>query len=229
MRTSYSLEGEDRLALSLLRGIDKGTYFDIGCADPVEISNTFLFYELGWRGVAVDGRQEIGESWALLRAEDQFCCSLVGERHETTRYFRFPDGTLNTCDADTAARYSARFDPSEVRIEVREIRPARSIWLSLMGNESRPPDLVSIDAEGFEVPIIRGLIAKSFKPSLVIVEAKLFDFLQPSDHPVVKEMYGLGYALVAKTPLDCFFIDGSNPVFSWLPQEMRRGGVPNSP
>ena len=218
---SYSLEGEDRLALSLLRSVAKGTYLDIGCADPIEISNTYLFYERGWRGVAVDGRDDVSAAWAYHRSEDKFCCSLVGEHAGIIEYYRFPDGTLNTCDASTASRYADRFSSTEIIREVREVRSARSIWQETMGEGHPPPHLVSIDVEGYELQIIRGLIDKNFRPPLMIIETKLFDFSAPSSHPIVRHMSQHGYSLIAKTPLDCFFIDGCSEIFSWLPEKMR--------
>jgi len=55
---SYSLEGEDRIALSLLRDIVKSHdslfYVDIGCNDPDLGNNTKLFYDLGKHGLCVD-------------------------------------------------------------------------------------------------------------------------------------------------------------------------------
>ena len=39
MNISWSFEGQDTLAASLLRTVDQGTYYDIGCAHPTEISN----------------------------------------------------------------------------------------------------------------------------------------------------------------------------------------------
>ena len=45
---SFSLEGEDRIAVSILRKTinefpkDSNSYLDIGCNDPISLSNTFL-------------------------------------------------------------------------------------------------------------------------------------------------------------------------------------------
>jgi hypothetical protein len=217
---SYALEGEDLIARILLRNITSGTYIDIGCGDPIEISNTYLFYLLGWRGVAIDGRNELKESWTKKRSEDCFVDELCSDSIQTVEYYRFVDETLNTIDANTAVRYKERYDSSKVKVEVRKTTTAESIWKNSF-YRNVTPNLVSIDAEGFEIPIINGLITDDLRPDLLIIETKLFDFYNPIDHPVVARMLQLGYTPIAKTPLSCFFIDGASKIFSWLPPQMR--------
>ena len=42
MKPSYSYEGQDRIAFSLLRSIKKGNYIDIGANHPILNNNTYL-------------------------------------------------------------------------------------------------------------------------------------------------------------------------------------------
>lgn len=221
IKQSFALEGQDRVALSLLREVQLGTYLDIGCAHPVDISNTYLFYTLGWRGVCIDGRESLRSIWSEIRPEDKFIGALCGQHFEKRKYFCFPEETLNTCDPQTAARYIKRYEASEVYSEEREVYTANSIWTKEMGIGSCP-NLVSIDVEGFEIPIIRGLISESFKPDVLIIETKLFNFNKPHESSIIKEMKALGYAVIAKTPLDCFFINSESKYLSWIPEDMTK-------
>ena len=54
MSYSYSLEGQDRIILSILRKVKKGFYIDIGSNDPVVNNDTYLLYKKGWSGVLVE-------------------------------------------------------------------------------------------------------------------------------------------------------------------------------
>jgi len=223
---SYSLEGEDLIARSLLRSVTKGTYLDIGCSDPVEISNTYSFYLAGWRGVAVDGRTELKKAWARERPRDTFVPCVIDEKDGERTFWMFPDPTMNTCDAATAERYSHRFPSDQARSSRAETRSARSIWDEVYGRESCPPDLVSLDVEGNELPILKGLVSHCWKPALLIVECKLFSFNAPFEQPVVNFLCGeFRYVLIAKTPLDAFFIDPDNVHFDYLPATMRNANV----
>lgn len=55
--TSTSQAGQDLLIYELLvkpEQLTEGWFLDIGCCDPIEISNTYALEELGWGGLLVD-------------------------------------------------------------------------------------------------------------------------------------------------------------------------------
>jgi hypothetical protein len=226
MRQTFSLEGEDVLSQSILRSVDLGRYLDIGCADPTEISNTYLFYQKGWRGVAVDGRSELAKAWAVERPGDVFIPCLLDEVDGEKAFWSFPDPTMSTCDEATATRYAERFADHEYMVENRRTRSANSLWMEVYGQDSPPPEFVSIDVEGNELPILKGLLLSSWKPALLVVETKLFSFDDPYAQPIVNFLCRqFGYVLIAKTPLDAFFINPENPLFEWIPHSMRWGSA----
>jgi hypothetical protein len=50
--TSYSQAGQDLFVHALIPRA--GTYIEIGCCHPIEVSNTYGLEQIGWRGVGVD-------------------------------------------------------------------------------------------------------------------------------------------------------------------------------
>ena len=59
---SRSQAGQDTWVYDLLvkpTGFTTGTFVDIGCGHPTDISNTFALEELGWRGLLVDVEQSL--------------------------------------------------------------------------------------------------------------------------------------------------------------------------
>ena len=232
---SYAMEGEDIILRSLTRKkINQGTYFDIGCSEPVRNSNTYLFYKKGWRGIAVDGR-DLANQWRKHRPGDHFENSLLGARSGELEFWTFPDASMNTADASTAVRYAERFRDSDVKRTLLAVKRAYDVWqecykemahgsLSFVpGPSPAPPDVVSIDVEGFEIPVLRGLLEPSLKwrPGVLVVETKLFHFLEPLENEIVSYLIrNHAYILISKTPLNAFFIDPLNPLFDWLPPSM---------
>jgi len=216
-KCSFSLEGEDIILETLLRNCPISTYLDIGCSDPIIINNTYKFYLKKWNGLACDGRTDLKNIWNIKRKRDIFISSLIGEKSIETLYYEFPDPTLNTIDKSSALRYSKRFNKNQIKISKRQIYSGRDLWLKYFTD---PPSLVSIDCEGYDLKVLKGLISKTFRPACLVVETKLFNFLTPLDSNIIKFMYKNNYIMIAKTPLDAFFIDPENKIFEWLPKKM---------
>ena len=225
--SSYSMEGEDVILASLFRNVDKGNFFDIGSSEPIWNSNTYFFYKKGWRGVAVDGR-DLSVEWEKTRPGDKFVRSLLGDSNGGAMdYWIFPDPTMNTVDVDTGIRYAARFPSSDVEQTKVLIQRAYDVYQEnyggKVGSEVSPPHFVSIDVEGFEISVLRGLLEPNpeWRPAALVVEAKLFNFSKPLENDVADYLINThAYSLIAKTPLNAFFIDPLNPLFGWLPTSM---------
>jgi|GEM_PF-5238549 len=228
---SYAMEGEDLILRSLLRKkATGGSYFDIGSGEPVRNSNTYLLYKQGWRGVAVDGR-DLSHSWGEVRPGDFFVHGLCGKDNGEIEFWTFPDGTMNTADPITAERYSERFGDSDVRSTHLTVTRAYDLWQKsykqIVSGPLLPtlPDVVSIDVEGFEIHVLKGLLEPNprWRPCVLVVETKLFKFLDPLQSEIANYLIKKhSYSLISKTPLNAFFIDPLNPLFDWLPPTMLR-------
>lgn len=217
LTNSWSLEGEDIIAATILRNVSGGHYFDIGCANPVDLSNTWRFYQQGWRGLAVDGRP-LHDAWAAQRPEDIFVQQVLGDGSDTV-FYEFPDPHMNSCDSKTILRYKSRFPSESITCTSLPTVRASSLWCTEF--PSIVPDLVSLDVEGHELAVLKGFNLDAERPKLFIVELKEFNFMSPLSHPLTAHLYEHSYTLIAKTPLDGFFIDATNPVFDWVPASMR--------
>jgi hypothetical protein len=219
---TWSLEGEDIIAATILRNVSCGQYFDIGCADPVHISNTWKFYQQGWRGLAVDGRP-IKNAWAEQRPEDVFIQQVLGDGADTV-FYEFPDPHLSSCDTRTILRYSDRFPSESITCKSLPTVQASSLWNKVF--PSSVPELVSLDVEGQELAVLKGFNLETERPKLFIIELKEFNFIRPLSHPLAAYLYDHQYILIAKTPLDGFFIDAGDQVFEWIPESMKQLNYP---
>lgn len=73
--TYYSQIGQDKIVLDLLKNKRNGTFLDIGCYLPTEISNTMcLETHFGWSGLALDIDCSFGAEWAS-RPKSKFICA----------------------------------------------------------------------------------------------------------------------------------------------------------
>ena len=71
-RKSYAEMGEDLILASIFQQlrIEHPTYLDIGAWDPIELSNTYLLYCTGSRGVLVEPNPAFCEKLRRIRPRD---------------------------------------------------------------------------------------------------------------------------------------------------------------
>src|SRR5258707_446701 len=72
----YGQCGEDLIVAKVLTD-STGFYVDVGCNHPINGSNSYLFYQRGWRGVCIDAVASFGPLFAEARPRDQFVHSAV--------------------------------------------------------------------------------------------------------------------------------------------------------
>ena len=72
---SYSQINQDLFVLGCLQGKKNGKFLDLGCHDPVVISNTYVLEKFfGWDGIAID----IGKNRIDAFKEKRKCKSILG-------------------------------------------------------------------------------------------------------------------------------------------------------
>ncbi|MBX6311667.1 MAG: FkbM family methyltransferase [Isosphaeraceae bacterium] len=169
-RISYAQNMEDILLDRLFQG-RPGTFVDIGANHPFIDSNTYFFYLRGWRGVNIEPDPRSHAQLQEHRPEDLNLAVAVSEvdSSELTFYEVDDHGTptgLSTLSAEVAEGHRAHgFTVTEHRV------PVRGLASLIAEYQIEPPDLVSIDVEGHETPIIRGIPLATWRPKVFVIEA----------------------------------------------------------
>jgi FkbM family methyltransferase len=160
---SYAQNFEDVMLARVFGDKRDGFYIDVGAWHPLLDSVTKHFYDLGWRGINIEPSPEY---FALLkrdRRRDINCCLALGERAERRRYYRSLGAGLSTLSETCLDAFEQTFveDTCDV-VTLRQICE-RYVRAEI--------DFLKIDAEGWELPVIRGGDWVSFRPKVVVVEA----------------------------------------------------------
>lgn len=204
--SSYSQTGEDRVLAALIGDLRDGFYVDVGSHHPYRISNTALFYRLGWSGIDIDPAPGTCQRFQRQRRRSIALELAVGTQPGAAKFFEFSESAVSTISQEWAEMQEARFGrPLANHIEV-EVRPLAAI-LDQYLPEGREIDLLTVDVEGSDLDVLRSNDWGRFRPRFLMVEAFDFVDLDKVGNSVVWQfLTDKGYRAVAATPTTVVFM-----------------------
>ncbi len=200
---SYSEMGEDLILYHLLREemrIERATYVDIGAADPIEASNTYLLHWNGGHGVLVEPNPAYQERLHRYRPHDVVVNAGVGITDETEAdYYVIRDAPMrNTFSKDDVEYLKKRRGPNIVERVIK--MPLVSINRLIAQHLGTAPDLLSTDVEGLDYAILQTLDFGKYRPAVVITESLLTG-------PIPAFLASKGYEMRAASLHNVIFAD----------------------
>lgn len=169
----YSQFGEDKVISALLPE-RFGRYWDLGAGHPVELSNTYLLYRRGFRGLGVEPIGSLTRKWRRSRTRDQIVQALVSTEggSATAQFWEFERWALSTCEE---ARARALVDSGQ-RLHASYEVPSVPVMELLVGEvEPGEPTFLSIDLEGADTAVLRQVDFSRFRPRVIAVEDHQID------------------------------------------------------
>tara|TARA_B100000508_G_scaffold5606_1_gene4376 strand:+ start:8319 stop:9044 length:726 start_codon:yes stop_codon:yes gene_type:complete len=194
---SYSGDGEDQLILKYFKGKSNGVYIDIGAFHPKYISNTFLLYKKGWRGINIDASSNAIELFKKYRSEDINLNVGVSDTEEVMTYYNFSHSGVNTFDAKHAQKKSDQVGNKLLGTKEIQCLPLKKI---LEENFNKLPsqeiDVLDIDVEGLDLQVLTSNDWEKYQPKMILVEDR--DFREtPCTSDIYKYLVSKGYTFYA--------------------------------
>ncbi len=198
----YSQHGEDFLLDQLIANKANGFFVEVGCIDGMRFSNTLTFEKRGWRGICVEAHPEYIEALKVNRPSSEVVhCAVSDSNRKNVPFYTNHRGSLSTLDKSKEADFQDKFGAYfsgfvEVSVEQKT--------LSTIINDYyvREIDVLSIDVEGTEYDVLRGLNIGDIKPKIIIIECdsrqsenQIDDLLNPSYSKVTKVEQNIIYSL----------------------------------
>jgi FkbM family methyltransferase len=204
-KLSYSQEGEDLILNRLFLNKKKGFYIDVGAHHPIKFSNTFLLYKNGWNGINIDAMPNSMEIFKTVRNRDINIEAAISNEKEQLKYFIFNEKALNTFSSELAVK---RHDNTNFKIieTVKLNTIPLSEILEKYLETTQEIDFLSIDAEGFDLKVLKSNDWNRFRPKVILIEESNSDIINIiNNSEVYKYLIDKSYVLFAKTFNTLFF------------------------
>lgn len=202
---TYSQFGEDLIVEGIFSSlhISHPTYLDIGASEPDILSNTWLLYQRGSRGVLVEPDPLLAEKIKKLRKDD-VCLSIGagGQTPEELDFYVMDAQMLSTFSKEEAQKYE------EKGYKIKEVKkiPVVPVNEIISKNCIQCPNFISLDVEGLEMKILSAFDFSTYRPEVWCIETYSYALDKKEDN-IIQFMLGKGYMLYADTRLNSIFVD----------------------
>lgn len=153
-------DGEDDILAELLPQ-PTGTYVDVGAGEPIECSNTWQFYQRGWRGLLIEPVPQFFPALLRQRPGDHLW-PVAASNWSGFQEMRL-SGTVSSLRPDWDIQ-----EQGTIVVEVQRLADILAMPdFQPVGQECL---LCSIDVEGMEKEVLEGIDFAAFRPLVFILE-----------------------------------------------------------
>lgn len=203
-RTLYSNWGIDLLIKDILKNQkEKGIYIDVGSHHPLINNNTYILYKRGWKGINVDLDFNSIDMFNYFRPKDHNIQIALSNKISFTDLYFFH----NRSAKNTITKSRGKGAKSIKRVKTDTLN-------NIIKNSkinTKKIDFLSIDVEGNELNVLRGLNFKKYRPKIISIE-----FIKPN----VKEFYQHDIKNIFKSDIYKFMISKKYKLVNWIHDDL---------
>jgi len=210
-KTTYAQYQEDIVVEFLLGSIHK--FIDIGAADGITISNTFLFALQGAKGILFEPAPPLFRRLKLLYLFNQHCACIregISDRSAILKMrlcgqLSTIEGTLNLEHAQAIGAHIETSPTITIRVNTL------THWISKY-REFRDVDLISIDVEDHELNVLLGIDFNIIKTKCFIIETHehkeghAMSYIHKNYEDIKSVLKRAGYTTVLENPANTFWL-----------------------
>ena len=202
-KTSFSQFGEDvhissiyeRLAFTKkVVTIENGWTVTVGSYRPIVHSNTYIFNRKGWRGINIDPTPGSALRFDRVCRRDINLEVAIGESTGEGSFYVFGTpsvyNTLDPAMAEAASRVLGK-KPIIMPVQIRRLD-------NILDQHMASPvsfEILSIDAEGHDIVILRSNDFGRYRPRIIVIEVHGLTAQSIATHETVTFLEGSGYHL----------------------------------
>lgn len=201
MMTSYSMNKEDVVLNRVFADVNEGFYVEVGANDPIEGSNSYHFYQKGWRGICIEPGT-IFNKFAKARPLDISLNVAASDTCGEMIFHEFPIGhalsSLHDRQPDASPCFLAGKYERKVKVAtLKEIFKSHSI---------SEIDFMGVDVEGHERQVLLGNDWTRWRPKVLFIEATAEGRQMAGHHLWEHIVLEAGYQFVYFDGLNRFYV-----------------------
>lgn len=206
IKNSYSQEGEDMVLQRIFENYSNGFFVDVGAHHPMRFSNTYIFYQQGWKGINIDPIPGCMKVFNRLRPRDINIELGVAEEEGELNYYVFNETALNSFSKELSEKRDKIEKDYYIKKVIKvEVKPLYKILEKHL--QSNEIDFLNVDVEGLDLEVLRSNDWSKYRPKFVLVEALETNLNNFEKHPIFKLMKEKNYTFYAKQVNTIFFKD----------------------
>lgn len=196
----YSQGGEDIILELIFRNKilkgEKGFYIDVGAYQPINMSNTYLFYKMGWRGINIEPNHASIEAFRKVRPDDlNLEIGIANQEGELPYYIIDDNSTMNSFSKDFMNEIGiTKSISATTSIPVFPLQKVLNKYNDLFTEI----DLLNVDVEGLDMDVLQSNDWTKYRPKVIVIEVNCKTITQLEKHDITKYLLNLNYDLVAK-------------------------------
>lgn len=198
---SYAQEMEDFILHVVLQDVTCGFYIDVGAYDPLEISVTKFFYDLGWSGINIEPLRSKCTLFDQERKRDINLC--IGLGNERGKKSLTTAGAASTFSDEVVSKrgFYQHNKWSKTMLTLSDIYEQYC-------KKGQEIHFCKIDVEGYEKEVLEGVTNWDiFRPWVFVMESTEPGTVIPSYQKWENILMDNGYVFAYKTNIERYYLD----------------------
>ncbi len=196
------MEEEDLILKDIFKEISKGFYVDVGCYHPIHLSNTYLLYQKGWRGINIDLSEYSIELFDHTRNDDLNINAAVTNFDGKISFFYQKELSQITSVKKNTALKRMQGLIKEKKIDGYKLETI----LTNSKYKNKRIDFLNIDIEDGDFDALCSINFDVYRPKVICIEIDEFNILGSN---IYKYLINLSYKKIwsSKSGLSHIFTD----------------------
>ncbi|MBS4062408.1 MAG: FkbM family methyltransferase [Bacteroidetes bacterium] len=208
---SYSQSGEDLILNFIFSSlhIENPSYIDIGAHHPFWLSNTYLFYKKGSRGINIEPNPQLITKFYKHRKEDINLNIGISGNYGEIDFYVMSAPTMSTFSSIEAKRLEKENSfkiVSKSKVKVQHVQTVLDTY-----NHGVFPDFLSLDVEGLEDEILRSINFENNFPKVICLETLSYSENkdEKKETSLIDFLVNKGYFVYGDTYINTIFVKES--------------------